>query len=287
MISQQNFEKIINNENSPNNAIKKEQEEKELLIIDEKELLKEKIPLLPSDKNDILSFIRKKLLKINMQQAKIESLSGNICDKIAKYRNLIIEDIFKLIYDLNHHKRKVEYLCLVNEIIKRNFGIEKNELENKNIIKVIKKKFYPYIRGICSDIFFGFNKYNQDAVLYYLNEWDKNQYLKHGYIKEIRFELKMRNEPEITGNKDELKFLMNFVHFRKFKIEKGLIDFSNQVDALDRIKDNNHRIIMIKMEKDLIQKQLRIYNTHIQQIKEINLLLNKIKEFPNLLDENQ
>ena len=39
-------------------------------------------------------------------------------------------------------------------------------------------------------------------------------------------------------------------------------------------------------EKDLIQKQVRIYNTHMQQLKEINSLLNKIKEHPELFDKD-
>ncbi len=41
---------------------------------------------------------------------------------------------------------------------------------------------------------------------------------------------------------------------------------------------------MLKLEKDLIQKQLKIYNAHLQQLKEIDLLLDKIKEHPELLE---
>ena len=287
MISQQSSDKIINNENNPNSAIKKENELKEPETIDEKTLLKEKISLLPSDQKDILFSIENSLQNIDMQQVTIENQSINICDKISKYRILIIEEIFQLIYGINHFNPKVEYLCLINEIMKRNFGIEKNESDYKNIIQTMKEKFYPYIKGICVDLFWGLDKYNQDAVYYYLNEWDKNKYIKNEFIKEIKFELKMRNDPQITGNKDELNFLVNFVNYSGFKIEPSLIDFSKQAETLDRTKDNKQRKIMLKMEKDLIQKQLRMYNTHIQQLKEVNLLLNKIKENPNLLAEKQ
>ena len=287
MISQQSSDKIINNENNPNSAIKKENELKEPETIDEKTLLKEKISLLPSDQKDILFSIENSLQNIDMQQVTIENQSINICDKISKYRILIIEEIFQLIYGINHFNPKVEYLCLINEIMKRNFGIEKNESDYKNIIQTMKEKFYPYIKGICVDLFWGLDKYNQDAVYYYLNEWDKNKYIKNEFIKEIKFELKMRNDPQITGNKEELNFLVNFVNYSGFKIEPSLIDFSKQTETLDRTKDNKQRKIMLKMEKDLIQKQLRMYNTHIKQLKEVNLLLNKIKENPNLLAEKQ
>jgi hypothetical protein len=287
MISQQSTDKIINNENNPNSSIKKENDLKESETIDEKTLLKEKISLLPSDQKEILYSIEKGLQNIDMQQITIENQSINICDKISKYRILIIEEIFQLIYGINHFNPKVEYLCLINEIMKRNFGIEKSESDYNYIIQTMKEKFYPYIKGICVDLFWGLDKYNQDAVYYYLNEWDKNKYIKNEFIKEIKFELKMRNDPQITGNKEELNFLVNFVNYSGFKIEPSLIDFSKQAETLDRTKDNKQRKMMLKMEKDLIQKQLRMYNTHIQQLKEVNLLLNKIKENPNLLAEKQ
>ena len=284
MNSQQILEKIQNNENNPNSAIKKEKEVKESEIIDEKVILKEKISLLPSDKKDILSSIQTNLQNIDMQQITIETNSINICDKIFHYRILIIEDIFQLIDDINHFNPKVEYLCLINEILKRNFGIDKTEKEFKNFLIILKKKLFPYLKGICCDLFWGLDKYFQDAVIFYLNEWEKNKYYKNEFIKEIKFELKMRNDPEITGSKDDINFLMNFVNCGGFRIEQSLIDFSKQIEALDRTKDNKQRKTMLKMDKDLIQKQLRMYNTHIQQLKEINLLLNKIKECPDLLE---
>lgn len=284
MNSQQVLEKIQNNENNPNSAIKKEKEVKESEIIDEKIILKEKISLLPSDKKDILSSIQTNLQNIDMQQITIETNSINICDKIFHYRILIIEDIFQLIDDINHFNPKVEYLCLINEILKRNFGIDKTEKEFKNILIILKKKLFPYLKGICCDLFWGLDKYFQDAVIFYLNEWEKNKYYKNEFIKEIKFELKMRNDPEITGSKDDINFLMNFVNCGGFRIEQSLIDFSKQIEALDRTKDNKQRKTMLKMDKDLIQKQLRMYNTHVQQLKEINLLLNKIKECPDLLE---
>ena len=279
--------KIKNNENNPNSAIKAESDLldlKEPDLLDEKVLLKEQISLLPSDKADILSLISKDLQNINMQKITIENLSSNICDKIFKYRNLIVEDIFQLIYDINHFLPKLEYLCLINEIITRNLGFDKSELEFNNIMILLNKKLFPYIKGICSDIFYGLDRYYHDAVLFYLKEWENNKHFKPDFIKEIKFELMMRTDPEISGNKEEINYLKNLVNCGGFKIEQGLIDFSRQYEALQRNKDNIQRKIKLKIEKDLIQKQVRMYNTHIQQLKEINLLLNKIKDIPHLFD---
>ena len=96
----------------------------------------------------------------------------------------------------------------------------------------------------------------------------------------------MWNEPNITGSEKDAKYLMNLVNYGNFKIEQNLIDFSRAMEALNRNKDNFQRKNMLKIEKDLIQKQVRIYNTHMQQLKEINSLLNKIKEHPELFDKD-
>ena len=280
-IKSQNIE---NNENNPNSAIKAKYDPKESEILDEKALLVEKLSLLPSDKNDILSYIQKSLQNINMQKITIENLSSFICDKIYKYRNLIIEDLFQLIDENNQRYPKVEHLCLINDIIFRNFGIDKTEKEFNNILTLIKKKLFPYIKGICSDLFFGLDRYFQEAVMFYINEWEKNKYFDGDYIKEIKFELKMRNDPEITGKKQDITFLKNFVNCGGLRIEQGIIDFAKQYDALDRNKDNKQRKNMLKMEREIIHKQIKMYLIHIQRLKEINLLINKIKEHHELFD---
>lgn len=277
--------KMPNNENIPNDSIKKEPDQKESEFLDEKILLKEKISLLPSDKKELIGDIQNGLQNINLQQITIETISSNICDKIYKYRNLIIDDIFQLIYEFNHFNPKVEFLCLLNEIITRNFGIDTTEADFQNILTLIKKKLFLYIKGICCDLFLDLDRYYQNNVMHFLNEWDKKKFFKSEYIKEIKFELKMRNNPEISGHRDDINFLKNLVNCGGFKIEQNMIDFSKQVEALHRTKDNQQRKIMLKMDKDLIQRQLRMYNTHVQQLKELNLLLNKIKDCSFLFEQ--
>ena len=99
--------------------------------------------------------------------------------------------------------------------------------------------------------------------------------------------MKFWNEPNITGSEKDAKYLMNLVNFGQYKIEQNLIDFSRAMDTLNRNKDNIQRKNMLKLEKDLIQKQIRIYNTHLQQLKEIDLLLDKINEHPELIEKEK
>ena len=270
--------KIKNNENDPNHAIKSEPNLKDSVLLDEKVLLMEKLSLLPSDKNEIITTIQNSLLKINFQKVTIENISSYICDKIFKYRRLIILDIFQLIFDINHYRPKIEYLCLLNEIITHNFGIDKTENDFSLILTLIKKEVFPYFKAICSDLNYQLLKFNKENVNYFVNEWKKNNYFSNELIKEIKFELKIRDSPDITGTKHEINCLQNMVNYGEIKIDQALIDYSRQCEALNRNKDNKQRKNMLKMEKELIQKQMKLYQTQIQQLKDINMLINKIDE---------
>ena len=287
----------INNENNPNTSsmqIKQDPEMKKFdeenmistsIKLDENILLKEKLTLISSDKSEILSRLQSFLETINLEKEKIENISSFICDKIYKYRNLISEDIFGLIFSYNHVEPKVEYICLITEILKNNFGLDKSELHCDKISELLKKIFFPYIQGVCQDLYISLIPRNQENVTFFLNEWEKNNLLGGDLIKEIKFVLKFMNEPNITGSEKDAKYLMNLVNCGNFKIEQNLIDFSRSMEALNRNKDNFRRKNMLKIEKDLLQKQIKTYNTHMQQLKEINLLLNKIKEHPELFDK--
>ena len=274
----QSSTRIKNNENDPNSAIKTEADLKDSELLDEKILLLEKLTLLPSDKNEIITFIQNSLLKINIQKITIENISSYICDKIYKYRKLIILDIFQLIYDINHYKPKIEYLCLLNEIMTHNFGIDKTEKDFLVILEIIKKKVFPYIKAICSDLNYQLSKIYKENVNYFVNEWKKNKYFTNEFIREIRFEIKMSDSPDISGTKHEINSLQNMVNYGEIKIDQALIDFSRQWETLNRNKDNKQRRNMLKMERELIQKQMKLYQTQIQQLKDINMLINKIDE---------
>jgi hypothetical protein len=288
----------ITNENNPNTSsiqIKSESALKKLdadniittsMELDENILLKEKLTLISSDKNEILSKLQSLLETINLEKEKIEKISLFICDKIYKYRNLICEDIFSLIFSFNHIEPKIEFLCLITEIFQNNFGLDKSEIHCEKISSVLKKIFIPYIQGICQDLYTTLVPLNQENVFYFLNEWEKKNFLGGDLIKQIKFVMKFMNEPNITGSEKDAKYLMNLVNCGNFKIEQNLMDFSRSLEALNRNKDNFRRKNMLKIEKDLLQKQIKTYNTHMQQLKEINLLLNKIKEHPELFDKN-
>ena len=62
-----------------------------------------------------------------------------------------------------------------------------------------------------------------DNVNYFLNEWEKNNFLDNEYIKEIKFELKFWNEPNITGSDKDTKYLFFPIHSKN---NKHFLDFA-------------------------------------------------------------
>ena len=198
---------------------------------------------------------------------------------------MIIADIFNTIFSYNHFEPKVEYLCLITEILKGNFGLEKKEPHYERISSIFKKIIFPFVKSICIDLYSTLIYRNQNNVTFFLGEWERNNYFGNDFIKEIKFEIKFWTEPNITSSEKDAKNLMNLVNCGNYKIEQNLIDYSRALEALNRNKDNFHRKNMLKLEKDLLQKQIRIYNTHIQQLKEINSLINKIEEHPELFEK--
>ena len=144
----------ITNENEPNiplSKIKSDPEEKKQeediidtrMEIDENELIKGNITLINSDKGDKLSQLQSLLEGINLEMERIQNISSFICDKIYKYRNFILVDIFNLIFSMNHMGPKIEFICLLNEIFKNDFGLEKSD---KNYFPLCERRLSRFIQ---------------------------------------------------------------------------------------------------------------------------------------------
>ena len=105
-------------------------------------------------------------------------------------------------------------------------------------------------------------------------------------IKELKFELKMQLEPELTEDKEEINYLINLSNNGSIKLEQNLINFSKELNILEKTKENKNRKTLLKMEKDIITRQFKIYNTQIQHLKDIDKILDKIKTFNELESGN-
>ena len=228
------------------------------------------------EKINIINRFHRDLKNIDLKQETIENISSYIRENIEKYGENLIYDIFQILESESHYTPRLEYLYVINDIIHKYKDIKQNKIN----------QIFPYIKNICCYSYTTLNDNFKDKIKELINLWKTKEIFSQSKMKELEFELKMEIEPEINDDKDDINFLLNLYNNGNIKFDQNLINFSKELETLVRTKDNKHRKTLLKMEKDIITRQFKIYNSQIQHLKEIDLILDKIKTF-NEMDSSQ
>lgn len=229
------------------------------------------IQITSEEKLKIITSFHQDLKNIDLKKITIEKISNTIQEQISKYGDQISFEIFQIIESESQITPRLEYLYLINDII------EKYKEFQININKI-----FPYIKNICLFSYITLNENLTTKVKELINLWEKKEILSSNKIRELKFYLKIQLEPEFSENKEEINFLINLYNNGYIKFDQNLINFSKELNMLEKTKDNKNRRNLLKMEKDIINKQLKIYNSQIQHLKEIDKILDKIKTFNEL-----
>ena len=229
------------------------------------------------EKLNIINHFHNELKNINLKQETIEGISTYIREKIEKYGDNLTFEIFQILESETHFTPRLEYLYVINDIINKYKDIKQNQIN----------KIFPYIKNICCYSYMTLNDKFKEKIKELINLWKTKEIFSPAKMKELDFELKMEIEPEINDNKDDINILLNLYNNGNVKFDQNLINFSKELEILERTKDNKHRKILLKMEKDIITKQFKIYNSQIQHLKEIDLILDKIKTFNEMESNSQ
>jgi len=232
------------------------------------------IQITSEEKLKIITTFHTDLKNIDLKKETIEKISNDIQEHMSKYGDQIIYEIFQIIESESQITPRLEYLYLINDII------EKYKEFQININKI-----FPYIKNICLYSYTTLNENLTLKVKELIELWEKKQILNSNKIKELKFYLKIQLEPELSEDKEEINFLINLYNNGYIKFDQNLINFSKELNVLEKTKDNKNRRNLLKMEKDIINKQLKIYNSQIQHLKEIDKILDKIKTFNELENE--
>lgn len=232
------------------------------------------IQITSEEKLKLITSFHTDLKNIDLKKETIEKISNDIQEQMSKYGDQIIYEIFQIIESESQITPRLEYLYLINDII------EKYKEFQININKI-----FPYIKNICLYSYTTLNENLTLKVKELIELWEKKQILNPNKIKELKFYLKIQLEPELSEDKEEINFLINLYNNGYIKFDQNLINFSKELNVLEKTKDNKNRRNLLKMEKDIINKQLKIYNSQIQHLKEIDKILDKIKTFNELENE--
>ena len=227
------------------------------------------------EKLKIITSFHSDLKSIDLKKETIEKLSSYIKEQILKFGDQITFEIFQIIESESQITPRLEYLYLINDIL---------EIYKETQINI--NKVFPYIKNICLFSYTTLNENLVTKVKELIGLWEKKQIFSPNKIKELKFYLTIQLEPELSEDKDEINFLINLYNNGNIKFDQNLINFSKELSTLEKTKDNKNRRNLLKMEKDIINKQFKIYNSQIQHLKEIDKILDKIKTFNELEDES-
>lgn len=252
------------------------------------------LDLTTEEKLQIINQFQAELKSIDIKQETIEKVSSYAQDKILKHGSSITPELFQVLDSESHFTPRLEYLYVINDLLQNLLSNEKDNKENKetnrnkevqsinlneNQKKQILFQISPYIKSICVCSYSTLNETFREKIRELLTLWEGLKIFPTEWMKELKFELNILIEPKLSEDKEEVNYLINLVNDGKIKVEQNLIDYSKVMEELDRTKDNKYRRNLLKMEKDLIAKQMRVYNLHVQQLKEIDSILEKIKTF--------
>jgi hypothetical protein len=238
---------------------------------------KEPLTLTLEEKLNIINHFHKDLKDIDLKQETIEKISTYVGENIEKYGDYLTYEIFQILESETHFTPRLEYLYVINDIINKYKDLKQSKIN----------QIFPYIKNICCYSYTTLNDNFKEKIKELINLWKTKEIFSQTKMKELEFELKMEIEPEITDDKDEINYLLNLYNNGNVKFDQNLINFSKELEVLDRTKDNKHRKTLLKMEKDIITKQFKIYNSQIQHLKEIDLILDKIKTFNEMESSSQ
>ena len=236
----------------------------------------QEVQITSEEKLKIINTFHSELKNIDLKKETIERISSYVQEQISKYGDQIIYEIFQILESESNFTPRLEYMYLINDIIEKN--------KDNNSFQT--NKIYPYVKNICLYSYTTLNDNFTTKVKELIELWEKKEIFNINKIKELKFELKMHLEPELTEDKDEINFLINLNNNGSIKLEQNLINFSKELNTLEKNKDNKNRKTLLKMEKDIITRQFKIYNSQIQHLKDIDKILDKIKTFNELESGN-
>ena len=204
----------------------------------------QEIKITSEEKLKIITTFHTDLKGIDLKKETIEKISNYIQEQISKYGEQIVFEIFQIIESESQITPRLEYLYLINDIIDKYKEINQSQMN----------KIFSYIKNICSYSYTTLNDNLTNKVKDLISLWEKKEIFNKNKINELKFDLKMKLEPEISDNKEEINYLMNLYNNGNIKFDQNLINFSKELYALDKNKDNKNRRNLLKLEKDINNK---------------------------------
>ena len=250
-------------------------------IEDENDNNNEKSELTKEKNSLIMENIQKKLQTLDITQEKIENASILILKEIYSHPQLLDNIILmikeKIIY---FNGNGIEFLYLISDILNRYKSDSKKKNLNLNLIDAFYKELLEIIPFLSNTL----NSKLNEEINYIFNIWEKLEIFSKEKIDNLKFYKTLSLEPKLTGSKEENDILFDLFSKGKYNLDNYLSEYSKEINILEESDEENkkkHRKNILKMTKDIINEQMKVYSNHIKYIKTLDSMLDKISTFKN------
>ena len=250
-------------------------------IEDENDNNNEKSELTKEKNSLIMENIQKKLQTLDITQEKIENASILILKEIYSHPQLLDNIILmikeKIIY---FNGNGIEFLYLISDILNRYKSDSKNKNININLIDVFYKELLEIIPFLSNTLNLKLN----EEINYIFDIWEKLEIYSKEKIDNLKFYKTLSLEPKLTGSQEENDILIDLITKGKYNLDNYLSEYSKEINILEESDEENkkkHRKNILKMTKDIINEQMKVYSNHIKYIRTLDSMLDKISTFKN------
>ena len=226
-----------------------------------------------------------KLSVIDSNNVSIEKLSTDFIETTTQLPT-IVNDLLSLWGRFSKERpNKIPFIKLANEIVQKSFAMKQTnpQMELHDI-------FYQHIFDVFPFLYSLLDPIIQNEIETTLVQWETIGIYTNEQIKEIRFLLKLYTDPEFDGRQIKNQILFKLILDGQIKLDETLCEYSREIDLMNGSNDNKHRENVLKITKDIINKQNKIYYTHLHYVQVLDKMLDKIKtykEFNRSLIESQ
>jgi len=231
-------------------------------------IIQEEVPN-QEEMQNVFSQYHYNLQNIENSKTVMNNLIITGCNIYYRYKDFLFPDILQSIIDLTCSTKKFEYLYLIIEIIKSLYS----KKEEYKIKKEDFDGFFLYMKEVCRCFYYSINDEFISHLKKVLKDLKQTNIYPNNYIDDLIMEFRLTTEPKITDNNKDLQSLTNLVNNGDLKVDKEIIDLYKDIDDLKRTDNNNLRKKLIKIENDMIQKQIKYYNENLKKIKCLNDLI--------------
>ena len=250
-------------------------------IEDENDNNNEKSELTKEKNSLIMENIQKKLQTLDITQEKIENASILILKEIYSHPQLLDNIILmikeKIIY---FNGNGIEFLYLISDILNRYKSDSKNKNININLIDVFYKELLEIIPFLSNTLNLKLN----EEINYIFDIWEKLEIYSKEKIDNLKFYKTLSLEPKLSGSQEENDILIDLITKGKYNLDNYLSEYSKEINILEESDEENkkkHRKNILKMTKDIINEQMKVYSNHIKYIRTLDSMLDKISTFKN------